>query len=173
MNDLLDLRAGHWNLVILPSQRHKNLLFALAQLAEHSPLIVLDCGRQFDSSIVARAARGRAEIIDRIKIQRAFICSEVATLLQQTPSGRIPVLILDLLITFYDENVKIQTRKFLLESSLQHLQRLSHNTGVAVTTHFPPASPDSSYLFQRLRSCASRVLTHETTPSDTKQLKLF
>ena len=133
MNGLFDLHPKQWNLLIMSRQYRNRLLVATAHLAVSRSLIVLDCGRQFDSSIVARAARGRPEVIDQIKVQRAFICYEVVKLLERTPTGKNPILVLDFLSTFYDENVKIHTRKFLLESSIIHFQRLSKGAGLAVT----------------------------------------
>jgi hypothetical protein len=173
MNELLDLHPQHWQLAILPHGYRQRLLAAAAQIAQRSPLIVLDCGRQFDASIVARAARGRPEIIDRIQVQRAFICYEAVKLLESLPAEKTPVLILDFLSTFYDENVKIHTRRFLLEGSLKHFQRLSQGAGLAVTVHAPPAGDDSLALFQRLRACAPQVFVEAAPVLDSKQLRLF
>lgn len=172
MNELLDLHPKQWNLLVLPKQYRNRLLVAMAHLAIRSPLIVFDCGRQFDSSIVARAAHGRPEIIDQIKVQRAFICYEAVKLLERTPTGKTPIVILDFLSTFYDENVKMYTRKFLLESSIKHFQRLSQGAGLAITAHAPPTQ-DGLYLFQRLRDSASRVSIYETPTADSQQLNLF
>ncbi len=172
MNELLDLHPQKWNLLVLPGQYHNRLLVAMAHVAMNSPLIVLDCGRQFDASIVARAAHGRPEVIDQIKVQRAFICYEAVKLLERTPTGKTPILILDFLSTFYDENVKMHTREFLLESSIQHFQRLSQGAGLAITIR-APSSHDGLYLFQRLQSCASHVSVYEEHKPDDRQLGLF
>jgi hypothetical protein len=173
MNMLLDLRPRQWNLFISPRQKQNHLLAAIAYLAQRSPLIVFDCGRQFDSSVIARAAHGRTEIIDRIKIQRAFICYEAVKLLEQTSIGKTPILILDFLSTFYDENVRMNTRKYLLENSLHHFQRLSRGAGLAVSAYLPPASSDALYLFERLKSAAPGVLTYESSVDTSSQLSLF
>ena len=159
--------------MILPRQNTHHLLVAMAHLAENVPLTVLDCGGRFDSSVVARAAHGRKEIIDRIKVQRAFICSEAVRLVEQTSAENAPVVILDFLSTFYDENVRINMRKFLLERSLQHFQKLSRGAGLAVMVHPPPASPDSLYFFRRLQACASQVSRYELSAPDSRQLSLF
>jgi hypothetical protein len=173
MNELPELRPGQWNLLVLPRGYRNRLLIAAAHLAERGPLTVLDCGRQYDATVVARAARGRIEVMDRIHSQRAFICYEVARLLQKTPAGNAPVLVLDLLSTFYDENVQIRMRQFLLENSIQHLQRLSRGAGLAVSVDLPPTSPDSLHLFERLQSAASQVLTYEVPAPASRQLGLF
>jgi hypothetical protein len=172
MNELLNLHPRQWNLLVLPKQYRNRVLVAMAHLAINSPLIVLDCGRQFDSSIVARAARGQQEIIDQIKVQRAFICYEAVKLLEKTPTEGFPILVLDFLSTFYDENVKMHTRKFLLESSIKHFQRLSQGAGLAVTIR-APSSHDDLYLFQRLQSSAASISVYETPAPASQQLSLF
>jgi hypothetical protein len=86
------------------------------------------------------------------------------------------VLILDLLSSFYDENVRLQMRKFLLESTLLQLERLGRGAGLAVSVGTPPASPDLACLFERLHSAAPQVLTHAppaAAPRDSGQLRLL
>lgn len=171
MSSLLNLHPAQWHLIISPSP--KQLLIAITYLAHAAELIVLDCGRRFDSSIVARAARGRREIIDRVKIQRAFTCFEAVTLIEQLPNGKTPIVVLDFLSTFHDENVKIQSRKFLLENSIRHFQRLSHGAGLAVSVYLPPASLDSIYLFERLQAATPQVSNYELPAKTSAQLSLL
>ena len=171
MNEILDLHPKQWKLIIAPPR--KRLLIAIAYLARNIPLMVLDCGRQFDSSIVARAARGQQEIIDNIKIQRAFTCYEVVKLLEQKQVGNTPVILLDFLSTFYDENVKISELKFLLENSIRHFQRLSYGAGLAVSIYPPPNPPDAIYLFERLQSVTPYISAYGTLENKTSQLELF
>lgn len=171
MNDLLSLQPKQWNLIIAPPR--PRLLAALAYLAQQADLLVLDCGRQFDSSIVARAARGRQEIIDRIKVQRAFTCYEAVKLIEQLPGENNPIVILDLLSTFHDENVKIQSRKFLLEKSIRHFQRLSRGAGLAVSVYPPPDAPDPTWLFERLQSAAPHVSSYVPVENKTSQSRFF
>ena len=171
MDNLLDLHPSQWNLIISPS--NERLLTAISYLAHTAELIILDCGRRFDASIVARAARGRQEIIDRIKIQRAFTCFEAKKLVEQLPSGKIPIVILDFLSTFHDENVKAQSRKFLLEMSIRHFQRVSHGAGLAISVYLPPASPDSVYLFERLQAAARQISNYELPAKASGQLSLL
>lgn len=171
MTQLLDLRPRRWNLLAaLPPQR---LLIAVAQLARVIPLTVFDCGRRFDSSVVARAAHGRKEIVDNIRIQRAFTCFEAVKLLEQERVDKTAIVVLDFLATFYDENVKLSSRNYLLEKSLQHFRRLSQGAGLAVSV-YPPAAPgDSVALYERLRSAAPSVSEYTVPESATMQLELF
>lgn len=171
MNDLLRLPPKKWNLLISPSRLR--LLVAIAYVAHQTNLVILDCGRQFDASIVARAAKGRKEIIDRIKVQRAFTCYEAVKLIEQLPGQNGPIVILDFLSTFHDENIKIQSRKFLLERSIEHFQKLVHGTGLAVSVNVPPDTPDSIYLFDRLQAAAPYVSMYEPLKDKTSQLRFF
>lgn len=171
MNELLDLSPKRWHLIISPSTTR--LLTAIAYLAHRMELTVLDCGRRFDSSVVARVARGRREVIDNIKIQRAFTCYEAAKLIEQLPNEKKPVLILDFLSTFQDENVKLQSRKFLLEKSIQHFRRLSYRVGLAVCLSLAPETDNSVYLFERLQSVAPHVSVYDPMENKPSQMRFF
>ena len=173
VNELLPLRAGHWNLHLWPHRHYEQLLTACAYLAERGPLLVLDCNRRYNPAVVARAARGRAEITDRIQSQRAFICYEVVKLLQRTPASRTPVLVMDMLASFYDENVQYKMRRFLLENAIVHLKRLSSGAGLAVFVQPPPAGSDSLRLFEHLQSAASQVLSYQVQAPGPEQPGLF
>lgn len=171
MNSVLELYPKQWNLIISPPKNR--LLIAMAYLAHSTDLIVLDCGRKYDPSVIARAAKGHEEIIDRIKTRRAYICFEVVKLLESTPNSKTSIIILDFLSTFYDENVKLGTRKFLLETSIRHFQRLNHGAGLAVSVNIPPDSSDSIYLFRRLKAAAPYVSSYEPVENQTSQLRFF
>jgi len=159
MNNLLDLQPKQWNLLVSPPRA--KLLVDIARLAYSDELVVLDCGRKYDPSIVARAAKGQKEIIDRVKVQRAFTCYEASKLIERTPTQNKPIVILDFLTTFQDENIKINTRKYLLENSLRHIQRLSRSAGVAVSVNQPPISSDAAPLFERLQSATPHIESYE------------
>ena len=174
---LTPFKPSRWTLLVGPHALTPAILGSLIQLisapASGGALTVLDCGRQFNAVLVARAARGRAELADRIHIQRAFMCDEVVNLIRRTPCGPAPILILDLLNTFCDENVQMGRRRFLLETCLRDLQRLSQGPGLAVSVHPPRDGSDAVPLFERLRSAAPEVLMYETPASAAQQLSLF
>jgi hypothetical protein len=173
MNELLDLRPGHWNLILPTRLVRTRLLMACARLAERVRLHVLDCGRQFDVSVVARAAGGRREILERITVQRAFICSDTARLLQQTAADGAPILVLDLLSTFCDENVSLPQRRYLFEGCLLEIERLSRGAGAAVVVQPPPQGSDATPFLQSLMTRAVRVLTLEAPTAAARQERLF
>lgn len=173
MNELLDLRPGQWNLILPTRLVRTRLLMACARLAERGRLHVLDCGKQFDASVVARAAGGRREILERITVQRAFICSDTTRLLQQTASNGAPIVVLDLLSTFCDENVSVHQRRYLFEGCLVEIERLSRSAGAAVVVQPPSEGSDATPFLQALMRRAGRVLTLEAPKAAARQERLF
>jgi len=172
MNDL-DLRPNGWTLWILPRPMRHRLLIAAAQVAHERPLAVLDCGRQFDATVVARAARGRLEVLERLQVQRAFTCFEAARLIELHASSPLPVLVLDLLSSFQDENVPFEQRRHLLAGTVQALQTMNRGAGLAVSAHPPADNPESRWLLDCLRAAASQVFSYETPDTHVTQPGLF
>lgn len=173
MEELFDLHPGHWNLHILPREHVTQLVEACGYLARRGPLLVLDCGRQYDPSLVLRAAMGREEILNRIHSRRALNCFEASKLLQITQTGKAPIIVLDLLSSFYDENVQYRMRQFLLGNCVTHLQRLSKGAGLAVFVQPFPNDTLAEDLFNRLRNAAPHVVTYETSVPLPKQQRIF
>jgi hypothetical protein len=120
----IEPKAGSWILLVGPRSLNSTMLTAIARLGERCALRVLDGGNRFNAYTVARAARGRKEVLNRITVSRAFTCYQVLSLLESTPSTKAPFVVLDLLNTFYDESVQVGERKRLLRSCLAHLERL-------------------------------------------------
>lgn len=164
MDEITDIRPGRWTLLVLPRRPHAGrkaherhdaaqlpggmhapLLSNLYRLAERGPLTVLDGGNRFNAYLVARGARGQAELLERITVSRAFTCYQMLTLLETIPCLPRPILTLDLLNTFYDESVRVYERRRLLEGCIFHLDRLSQPAGGAVTVH-PPAVPSPAAI---------------------------
>lgn len=175
MDELTDIRPGKWTLLVLARGMHAPLLSNLHRLAERSPLTVLDGGNRFNAYLVARGARGQAELLERITVSRAFTCYQMLSLLETTESLPRPVLALDLLNTFYDESVKVHERRRLLTGCIAHLDRLSQPAGGAVTVH-PPAvpSPEAIEFVRMLEAHAADMFLPPQAPAlTTAQPRLF
>ena len=130
MNTTDEPKPG-WILLVGPRSLNATMLAVIARLGEGGPLNILDGGNLFNAYTVARAARGRSEVLDRITVARAFTCYQVLSLLEGT-SPQVPpasLVILDLLATFYDESVQAGERKRLLCACLAHLRRLDQAAG--------------------------------------------
>jgi len=128
------LSPNHLHLLIHPNPGTSRLLLDLAaSLAQRGPLTVLDGGNCFNIYTVAQALRrGGADVrqaLGRIQVARAFTCYQMAALVSQ-PSPTCasletttPLMVLDFLNTFQDENVPLGERKRLLKSSLLALRQ--------------------------------------------------
>jgi hypothetical protein len=122
----------------------------------------LDGGNQFNVYPVARAVRRQTAdltaALGRIYLARAFTCYQMSVLLADTPAGCTPILVLDLLSTFYDENVTLSESQRLLAAGLLHLQRLSRTAPVVVSTR-PPGMlcADRLPLVEQLTAAADQV----------------
>src|SRR5512146_2960645 len=103
--------SGQLAMVLGPHAAQAQMLDLAARLAVGGPVRVLDCGNRFNVYPVARAIRSRTgslqAALQRIHLARAFTCYQVLALLEEAPDESTPTLVLDLLATFYDEDVKL------------------------------------------------------------------
>jgi hypothetical protein len=189
LNPAFETKAGSWSLLIGPSSLNIRLLQGLAYLSAQAPerdkphmpaparisqVPVLDGGNRFDGYALARAARGRTEVLDRISIARAFTCHQMLALLESTPASDGPFIILDLLRTFYDESVQASERKRLLRGCLAQMQRLEQAGGGLVSVH-PPAlpSPVAVELLEMLKKAAPATIFVREEPQAPQAPRLF
>jgi hypothetical protein len=170
----LEPKAGNFILLVGPRSLNATLLSAIARLGERAPVRVLDGGNRFNAYTVARQAFGRAEVLGRITVSRAFTCYQVLSLLESTPATCSPFVVLDLLNTFYDESVQAGERKRLLRGCLAHLHRLETAAGGAVSVH-PPAVPSqaASELLGMLQAATVDAYFIQPVPPAPEPLRLF
>ncbi|PWB56003.1 MAG: hypothetical protein C3F13_02780 [Anaerolineales bacterium] len=170
----IEPKVGSWLLLVGPRSINTTMLTAIARLGEHGALRVLDGGNRFNAYTVARAARGRPEVLNRITVSRAFTCYQVLSLLESTPAIQVPFVVLDMLSTFYDEAVQLGERKRILRACIEHLRRLERLAGGAVSIH-PPAvpSPAAQELWELLRASAADTYFVESIAPAPEPLRLF
>jgi hypothetical protein len=124
-----------------PTQALLAILTTLA--ARGQPLRVFDGGNRFDGYFIARLARRMSAhpkgILERIHLSRAFTCFQIAELIENAPANTQPLFILDLLTTFYDENVPLRDTERLLANTIAHLKRLATAGPVIVGAREPRA----------------------------------
>ncbi|HZW04329.1 MAG TPA: hypothetical protein VFF68_10405, partial [Anaerolineaceae bacterium] len=89
-------------------------------------LLVIDAGNQFNAYRVARQLRRQTIELDaaleRIRLVRPFTVYQLIALFDDVrPPAPIPVIILDLLMLFYDEDVALSEAQRLLARTLAHL----------------------------------------------------
>ena len=145
------------------------LLELAARLSLSGELRVLDAGNRFNVYPVARTIRRyTAELsaaLVRIQLARAFTCYQAAAMLAELPTDARPLLVLDLLATFYDESVSLPESQRLLQACLAHLQRLSRSAPVVVSAKPPaPRRDGRTVLVETLQAAASGAWQLEALP---------
>jgi len=144
------------------------------RLAQHGPLRVIDGGNRLDVYSLARRARRYSAdlngVLDRIRVARAFSCRQMVALLDATP-GKVPVLVFDLLVTFYDQDETLGERRRLLGQCLTRLQRLSLSGAVVVGAAPSPNQDDE--LVEMLALATGRIWHFEQGESAEMQPRLL
>jgi len=131
-----------------------------AELALHSAVTVLDGGNRFPAYQTVRMLRRLTPDIvaaaKRILIRRAFTCHQMLELLESTPALPQPYIVLDLLASFYDENVPLPEVNRLLDRSLIQLDRLKLAAPIVVTLGHPQLK--RSCMHEKVRSRGDQVI---------------
>lgn len=161
MNTLALPLSAHLGLVIAPKAAAPLMLDLAARLALNAPLRVLDGGNQFNAYPVARTIRrytaNLTAVLEAIQLSRAFTCYQMAALLADTLPQPTPTLVLDLLSTFYDENVRLPESQRLLEVCLLRLQQLSRQAPLIISVRPPTACPERTCLLESLQGAVDQV----------------
>jgi len=188
METALQLSPGQLHLVIAPpALGHQLTNTFIVRLALAGQVRVLDGGNHFEAHHIARLLRRRTSelyaALGRIQVQRAFTCHQMLAMLIHSSTSPEPLLVLDMLSTFYDESAPQMERMRLLEHSLGQLRRLSSIAPVAVSV--PPSPPahragpgspapsaECASFLERLEAAADQVWRFEI-PAAQVQPRLF
>jgi hypothetical protein len=171
--------AGKISLVVAPRGVVSSLMSMLATLALRGRVLVVDGGNCFDAYALARILRGQTHEVEsalkQVWLSRAFTCYQMVAMLAELPVDGTPLIVLDMLATFLDENVNFTKRQRLLESSLNLLRRISQGAPVAVWARARTASANAEdqQLLAPLLESARDVWQLETPQTPVHQLPLF
>ncbi len=117
-------------------------LFTLLAVQGSTPRL-FDGGNRFDGYFVARLARRLTPrphaVLDDMHLSRAFTCFQLVELIETAPERPSPLLVLDLLNTFYDESVPLRDCQRLLGRVIGRLQQLARSAPVIVGAREPKA----------------------------------
>ncbi len=171
-------KTGKISLVVAPKGVRHSLMSMLAALALRGRVIVVDGGNCFDGYTLARELRRQTHHVQaalkQIWLSRAFTCYQMVAMLAELPRDGTPIIILDMLSTFLDENVNFSKRQRLLENSLGLLRRLSEHAPVAVWARTrTTAAEENEQLLTPLLSTAHDIWELETPTLPEHQLPLF
>jgi len=161
--ELLETHAANGlALAIYPRHGHAPLLKAIARLGGRGAVHVLDGGNVFNAYAVARHIRretaGISRVLQQIHVAQAFTCYQMHTLLKETSTTSFPIVLIDLLATFYDESVELKECQRLLDECLVSLRRLSRGGPVLVSASPPRTSqPERTCLLETLEQAADTL----------------
>ena len=172
-----DLKAGQAYLFLASrSTLHKLFNPIIANLALAGHLQVIDAGNQFDFYAIARMIRKSTphfeETLAQIHIARAFTCYQVVTMLVQMHSVGFPLLITNMLTTFYDESVHLSERQMLLRQCLNELNRFKAQVPVVISASPHKDDPNDKFI-TLLENACDQITRFETLPPQSSQLSLF
>lgn len=171
-------KTGKISLVVAPKTVAPSLMSMLAALALRGRVIAVDGGNCFDGYALARALRRRTYQVQialkAVQLSRAFTCYQMVALLADLPVDGTPVIVLDMLSTFLDENVGFAKRQRLLDNSLALLRRISQSAPVAVWSRSRSTpNNEGQTLLTPLLEAAHDIWQLETPELPEHQLPLF
>ncbi len=145
----------------LPRRAMKDLFALVANTAVQGPLRVIDGGNLFNvlnlNRMIRRRTAGIEQVLRRVHISRAFTCFQMEAMLHDLHDLLNPILVIDLLNTFYDQSVSDQTSRRLLANCISHLKRCSATTPVMVSVFPPPKAENRPFLISTLLEAADHT----------------
>lgn len=171
-------KTGKISLVVAPRGVVPSLMSMLATLALRGRVLVIDGGNCFDGYALARALRRETHHVQsalkQVWLSRAFTCYQMVAMLAEMPIDGTPVIALDMLATFLDENVSFSKRQRLLDHSINLLRRISAGSPVAVWARTRSlANDEDQQLLTPLLEAAQDTWELQALERPTHQLPLF
>jgi hypothetical protein len=163
--------------LILNTDRARAILteFIAAQILS-GPLFVISGSEWLPAFELTRLLRGKTleirQALDHLYTVRASTCYRLFDSLANLPSNGEPVLVLDFLHTFYDEDIPLRVRLFKLRECCHQLKRLALYRPVVLMTQEVPIE-DYGKFIPVLQSIADQTLTLEPELDQMKQPVLF
>lgn len=168
-------QSGTGLALFIDAPAHKTMLDLIAQLALHQPVRVVVGGNRFRAFDLTRTIRRHTvqvdAILQRIQLARPFTCYQALALFEELSAMAQPLVVLDLLATFADENISSAESYRLIRQVIQHLNWLKAYTAVIVHTTTPPQT-DRAQLIDLLIETADYVLQPDL-PKKFLPLTLF
>ncbi len=115
------------------------------------------------------------DTLDRMHLSRAFTCFQMAELIENAPPGSEPLIVLELLATFYDESVPLRDSERLLATTLAHLRRLAAAGPVIIGAREPQTLVKERWLLldQLQASADAAWMLRPPAPEPVLQPRLF
>ena len=173
-------------LVIANHAAREQMLEWIAMQACQGRVRVVDGSNQFNVYQVAKTIRRQTarltDALKNIQISRSFSCYQMTAMLEKIlarpgepgmpeagmPAENIPVFVLDLLFSYYDEDIKLPESQRLLKKSIRALEQLSRRAPVVISSRPMMYNQERKMLLDELKETATLVWEAEETV--TRQL---
>jgi hypothetical protein len=181
MNALLNLPVNtslsrRLVLVVTTGPEHENLTELIAALCLRGPLYVVAGCDWLPGYGLTRLIRHKThevkQTLNRVRMARAFTCYQLLDLIAGIRPEDEPLLILDFLNTFHNDDIPLPVRFRLLRQCCGHLERLAFRKPVAVLVQKQPIE-DYAALYSILAQSADEILRMEPEPERACQPALF
>lgn len=181
MNELIKLavditRKRGLTLILTRDRARESKTDLIANLILKGPLFVISGDEWLPSFILPRILQGYTTeikaITGRLRTVRASTCYRLFDSLAATDSKGEPILIMDFLHTFYDEDILLRTRLFKLRECCRELMRLAFYRPVIVMTQ-QREGEEYEKLIPALSPLAEKTLTLEQEIEPVTQPALF
>jgi len=125
-------------LILTQDRARQSKTDLIANLILNGPLFIVSGDEWLPSFLLPCIIRGHTtavkEILGRLRTVRASTCYRLFDSLAGIPSKGEPILVLDFLHTFYEEDIPLRNRLFRLRECCREIKRLSFYRPVIVIT---------------------------------------
>jgi hypothetical protein len=176
MDILPVLKKGRLVVLYAPGATRRESMTLIAELGLRGPLTIFDGGNRYQPYLIASLLRRKTveieTVANRLFSRRAFTCYELTALLESAPALSHPLVILDLLNTFYDDHVPAYEVRRLLNSCLCQVERLMISAPVMITLA-PPLVEERAFLLEQVCRRADEIFVQEMPADQPVQPALF
>jgi hypothetical protein len=163
-------------LILTQDRARKSKTDLIANLILNGPLFIVSGDEWLPSFILPRIVRGQTtgirEIMNRLHSVRASTCYRLFDSLANIPSKGEPILVMDFLHTFYDDDIPLRTRLFRLRECCRELKRLAFYRPVIVMVQEMEGENYEKFI-PALSPIADKTFTLEPETELIKQPVLF
>jgi hypothetical protein len=122
--------------------------------------------------MLVRHTNAVREILNHIHLARAFTCYQMQDILEHTPPDREPLLLVNFLHAFEDENIAEEIRTRVLEACIEQLKILSISRPIAILIQHRLTS-EYDRFYPLLEAIAHEIINAEAQAAVIPVPRLF
>ena len=169
-------RKRHLTLILTQDSARTSKTELIAHLILHGPLFVISGDEWLPAFALPRILREQTTdvkgLLGRLYTVRASTCYRLFDSLAGIPMKGEPILVMDLLHTFYDSDIPLRVRLFKLRECCRELKRLALYRPIVVMTQEREAEEYEKFI-PALWSIADKTVILDPELEPTQQPALF